>query len=89
MIKTVTSSLELEDLLKTKGDLALIVSGNQCSIASLELGNLISRIQEDNLPIYQADIFQVPRLISLFDLEPTVSTFLQFRGGQVILKKEV
>lgn len=37
----------------------------------------------------QADIFQVPRLISLFGIQPTLTSLLVFKKGQLVDKKEV
>ena len=73
MMKSVTSSIELEELLAEHQNLALLVSGNQCSLSSLG----------------QADIFQVPRLISLFGIQPTLTSLLVFKKGQLVDKKEV
>ena len=37
----------------------------------------------------QADIFQVPRLISLFGIKPILTSLLVFKKGQLVDKKEV
>ena len=71
MMKSVTSSIELEELLAEHQNLALLVSGNQCSLSSLGQKELIDTAEREHLVLYQADVFQVPRLISLFDIQPT------------------
>jgi hypothetical protein len=48
--------------------------------------------EREHLVLYQADIFQVPRLISLFGIQPTLTTLttlLVFKKGQLVDKKEV
>lgn len=39
--------------------------------------------------LYQADIFQVTHLISLFGIQPTLMSLLVFKKGQLVDKKEV
>ncbi|MTB64547.1 hypothetical protein GGG87_06020 [Streptococcus sp. zg-86] len=88
MIKTITSSLELDELLQEMGHLALLVSPNQCSIASVEQGVLLALAKEKGLPLYQADLFQVPRLMSLYALNPSMTSLLIFEKGHLVTKKE-
>ena len=45
--------------------------------------------EREHLVLYQADIFQVPRLISLFGIQPTLASLLVFKKGQLVDKKEV
>ena len=71
MMKSVTSSIELEELLAEHQNLALLVSGNQCSLSSLGQKELIDTAEREHLVLYQADVFQVTRLISLFGIQPT------------------
>ncbi len=39
--------------------------------------------------LYQADIFQVTRLISLVGIQPTLMSLLVFKKGKLVDKKEV
>ena len=87
MMKSVTSSIELEELLAEHQNLALLVSGNQCSLSSLGQKELIDTAEREHLVF--ADIFQVPRLISLFGIQPTLTSLLVFKKGQLVDKKEV
>lgn len=89
MVKSVTSSIELEELLAEHQNPALLVSGNQCSLSSLGQKELIDTAGQEHLVLYQADIFQVPRLISLFVIQPTLTSLLVFKKGQLVDKKEV
>ena len=89
MMKSITSSIELEELLAEHQNLALLVSGNQCSLSSLGQKELIDTAEREHLVLYQADIFQVPRLISLFGIQPTLTSLLVFKKGQLVDKKEV
>lgn len=89
MMTSITSSLELEELLAQQQDLALLVSGNQCSLSSLGQKELIDKAEREQLALYQADIFQVPRLISLFGIHPPLTSLLVFKKGQLVEKKEV
>ena len=89
MMKSVTSSIELEELLAEHQNLALLVSGNQCSLSSLGQKELIDMAEREHLVLYQADIFQVPRFISLFGIQPTLASLLVFKKGQLVDKKEV
>lgn len=50
---------------------------------------LIDTAGREHLVLYQADIFQVPRLISLFGIQPTLTSLLVFKKGQLVDKKEV
>lgn len=89
MMTSITSSLELEELLTQHQDLALLVSGNQCSLSSLGQKELIDKAERERLALYQADIFQVPHLISLFGIQPSLTSLLVFKKGQLVEKKEV
>ena len=89
MMKSVTSSIELEELLAKHQNLALLVSGNQFSLSSLWQKELIDTAEREHLVLYQADIFLVPRLISLFGIHPTLTSLLVFKKGQLVDKKEV
>ena len=78
MMKSVTSSIELEELL-----------AEHQNLASLGQKELIDTAEREHLVLYQADIFQVPRLISLFGIQPTLTSLLVFKKGQLVDKKEV
>jgi len=56
---------------------------------SLGQKELIDTAGREHLVLYQADIFQVPRLISLFGIKPTLTSLLVFKKGQLVDKKEV
>ena len=52
MVKSVTSSIELEELLAEHQNLALLVSGNQCSLSSLGQKELIDTAGREHLVLY-------------------------------------
>ena len=89
MMKWVTSSIELEDLLAEHQNLSLLVSENQCSLSFLGQKELKDTAELEPLMLYLADIFQVTRLISLFGIQPTLMSWLVFKKGKLVDKKEV
>ncbi|WP_237393155.1 hypothetical protein [Streptococcus equinus] len=89
MIEKITSSIELEELLQDKKDICLITSSNQCSISSLKLSKSVVDAKNHSLALYQADVFQVPKLLSLYHLKPTETTILFFENGKLVSKQEL
>lgn len=84
---SITSTLELNKLVSATARLALLVSANQCSLSPLGQRALMKEARDRNLPLYQADIFQVPKLISLYGLNPNQISLLIFEQGQLVAKE--
>ena len=62
MMKSVTSSIELEELLAEHQNLALLVSGNQCSLSSLGQKGLIDTAEREHLCFTKQIFFKYPVL---------------------------
>lgn len=88
-MQAITSSIELEELLRKTGDLALIIAPNQCSVAPMGQRELMKKARALNLPLVSADIFQVPKLMSLFGINPQNLNLLIFKQGKLTQKYTV